>query len=98
MPVYAYTARDSSGKSVRGAQEAANESAAVKILQGQGLIVTQIADSARNAEFGRERRKRRRQRVKSSDLLFFIKQIAALLEAGIPLLRAVELISMQVES
>ena len=98
MPLYTYTARDSAGKSARGTQEAMSESAAVKILQGQGLIVTHIADSTRKVEFGREHQKKRRRRVKSSDLLFFIKQTAALLEAGIPLLRAVELISMQVES
>ncbi len=99
MPLYSYTARDSSGKSVHGTQEATSESAAVKILQGQGLLITQIADSTRRKmELARDHRKKRRQRVKSNDLLFFIKQIAALLEAGISLIRAVELISMQVES
>lgn len=97
MPVYVYTARDKQGKVVTGTQDAPSEYAAVKILQSRDLVLTKIVDfSADTVAKGAKRRKRKR--VKGDDLLFFIRQMATLLDAGIPLLRALEIIGSQVDS
>ncbi len=97
MPVYIYTARDKDGKSVSGTQDAQSESAAVKILQGRDLVITRIIDLS--AETVRKAgARRRRKRIKGDDLLFFVRQAATLLDAGIPLLRSIEIIASQVNS
>ena len=42
MSIFVYSARDGEGQVVRGIQEAVNEAAAVKILQGNHLVITNL--------------------------------------------------------
>lgn len=97
MPLFAYQARQADGKTVTGTQEAGSEADAVRILQGRGLLVTRVSPLAAESHT-RARAKRRHRRVKTEDLLFFIRQEATLLEAGIPLLRSIEIITHQINS
>lgn len=99
MPLFVYTARDKWGKMIQGEQDAPTEAALVRLLQGRELIVTMItlSPAALNATASRSRRRRKRRRVKTEELLFFIQQIALLLEVGVPFIRALELVADQVE-
>ncbi|MCG3176037.1 MAG: Type II secretion system protein F [Candidatus Omnitrophica bacterium] len=97
MPVYGYQARDAQGKVVAGVQEAASESSAVRILQSRDLIVTRLTPLSSDSQ-RKTKAKRKHRKVKSEDLLFFIRQEATLLDAGIPLLRSIEIIANQVNS
>ena len=100
MPLFVYTARDKLGKMIQGEQDAPTEATLVRLLQGRELIVTMItlSPSALNTTASRSSRRRRRNRVKAEDLLFFIQQIALLLEVGVPFIRSLELVADQVES
>jgi len=96
VATYSYTARDSRGGQLTGFQEATNESEAVKILQTRGLTITKIGQPSDAHSTGRK--KRLRKRIKQEDYLVFTRETATLLEAGIPLLRTLEVIAEQVES
>ncbi len=98
MPIYAYTARDKDGKVINGTQEAASEYAAIKILQTRDLILTKINDASSELESQRVSKSRQHKRVRSSDLLFFVRQLAILLDAGIPILRSIDMLFAQVQS
>ena len=49
MPTWVYEARDANGKSVRGAHDAADRSAALEFLRSQGLFLTRLEVSGRAA-------------------------------------------------
>jgi type II secretory pathway component PulF len=101
MPTFQYTARNAQGEQIRGKQEALTQLEAVGVLQGQGLVITQIAAASSaeaSAETAIRQVRKRHRRIKEDDLLFFVTQTASLLEAGIPLLRTLEIIADQIES
>jgi type IV pilus assembly protein PilC len=99
MPIFHYTARDENGKLVQGTQEADDESSAVRQLQAKNLLVTKVVPAAVAAVGGViQKPKKKHRKVKPEDMLFFVRQTATLLEAGIPLFRAIDIISEQVDS
>ncbi len=98
MPVFIYTARDTGGRVVQGNQEANSEVAAISILQSRNLYVTQIVNSNVVIKSKAAIRKKRHNKIKSEDLLFFIAQTANLLVVGIPFVRTLEVIADQIES
>lgn len=100
MPNYVYAARDRSGTLQSGRLDAMDEDAVVGMLHQRGLVVTalscqdlQPAHAVRSAAGRRMHR-----RVTTDDHVLFCQQLASMLEAGIPLLRSLEVLSAQVES
>lgn len=82
MLTYAYQARDSSGKMVSGIQEALNEDNAINTLMTRGLMVLSIQQkSAARATTPRGR-------VSETDLVLFTRQLATMVDAGLPLVSA----------
>lgn len=101
MPSFVYMARDKNGGLQTGSLDGVNEEDVVTVLQSRGLIVTSVMrkGSQVTQTAGQPRRARRlRSRVNSDDKVLFCQQLATLLEAGIPLLRGLEVICAQVES
>jgi general secretion pathway protein F len=89
MPHFAYRAADRSGRAVAGVLEAADARAVIERLQRDAVFPIQVVQQAADA------RGRRvagwapgRSRVKPRDLVAFTQQLATLLEAGVPLDRA----------
>lgn len=97
MPDYFYTARDERGVVSNGSITATSDSTAARILQGRGLTVTRLSTLSSEAPVAASTR-RRHYRIAATDLLFFIRQTAVLLDAGIPLLRALDIMAEQIES
>ncbi|HEY3901499.1 MAG TPA: type II secretion system F family protein [Chthoniobacter sp.] len=78
MLTYAYQARDASGKMVSGLQEALNEDNAVNTLMSRGLMVLSLQQKAgaKMAPKGK---------VTETDLVLFTRQLATMVDAGLPL-------------
>jgi general secretion pathway protein F len=88
LPIFEYEALNSAGKSVRGIIDAESARTARTKLRGQGFFPTQIREEAIAADeratspnvfsflFGR---------IKAKDLALASRQLAVLMEAGIPL-------------
>jgi len=83
MTNYAYQARDNHGNIVSGVQEALNEENAVNSLMGKGLMVLSI--QAKSTSKGS---KKKTIEVKETDKVLFTRQLATMVDAGIPLVGA----------
>ncbi|MEI7959095.1 MAG: type II secretion system F family protein [Verrucomicrobiota bacterium] len=82
MITYAYQARNSEGKTVSGIADAVNEENAISTLMARGLMVLSLEERAvRPAS-------RRGVKVSTSDLVLFTRQLATMVDAGLPLLTA----------
>ena len=82
MFTYAYQARDAAGKTVTGIQEALNEENAVNTLMARGLMVLSIQQKAGGKVVAP------RGKVTETDLVLFTRQLATMVEAGLPLITA----------
>ena len=87
MPKYQYTARDAAGKKKKGKLTATDEDALYELLKGENLFLV----SCRLAE----KEKKNTYRLKPRQLSEFCRQLGTLLSAGVPLVRALNL--MQTE-
>ncbi|MFH0731406.1 MAG: type II secretion system F family protein [Candidatus Omnitrophota bacterium] len=97
MPNFRYTARTKDGSLKRGVFSSNNEDDLVEALQSRGLIVISFAlteKSNRRAKKG----KRFHTKVSQDDLIIFARQLTTLINAGISLLRSLEITSEQVTS
>ncbi len=97
MPIYAYKARDRSGKLSEGRIEAQNEKQAVARLKDQGFFVTSLEEEHLLPPVQRELSLLAgfRNRVKLQDLANFARGVATMLEAGVPLLGALRSVARQ---
>ncbi len=108
---YTYTAVDGSGSSVSGTISAASEEQAAAMLQQRGLVPLRIAAaSASAASTAGARPVKTRPRLNKSinisfgrraagtkELVTFTQDLAALLEAGVPLARSLKIMTELVE-
>lgn len=102
MPNFLYMARDQQGIVQSGHLDAIDEDEVVRMLQHRGLLVTAVArkeqESFRRAPIRGTYARRMHARVRTDDQVLLCQQLSTLVEAGIPLLRALEVASAQVES
>ena len=80
MKAFAYQARDSSGKITSGVQEAINEDNAINALMTRGLMVLSIQQKAGG------KASRRYGVISETDLVLFTRQLATMIDAGLPLM------------
>ena len=94
MPNYAYTVRDNAGQTLQGTSEAENESILRRRLTEQGFTVAEIKQTkakpkAAGGGIGR---------VKLSDLAIFCRQFSTMIDAGVSLVRCLEVLGDQTVS
>ncbi len=82
MLTFAYQARDATGKITSGVQEGLNEENAINTLMARGLMVLSIQKRAAS-KMARATRK-----VSDTDLVVFTRQLATMVDAGLPLIGA----------
>jgi len=105
MPQFQYVAKNIEGKSLQDVEEAMSEQALVEKLQSQGFFVISIqpirTDAPKKEESSAKKAKKdsfTHTGVTMDDILVFARQLATMLEAGITLLRSLDVIITQVES
>ncbi|MGE4358005.1 MAG: type II secretion system F family protein [Candidatus Omnitrophota bacterium] len=100
MPLFVYTARTKDGKVESGSLEARDEDVLLAMLQERGLLVTSIVQASREELISKTvgKKKHYHYKVKFDDLILLARQLATLLDAGVPLLRSLIVVSDQVES
>ncbi|MCH1495538.1 MAG: type II secretion system F family protein, partial [Rubripirellula sp.] len=91
MPVFAYTAREMSGKLVSGTLEAASEREVAGMLADRSLFPVTVKEQANASQsvFGGQKK------VKGQTMAVFYSQLAALLRAGVPMIRSLNVLSEQ---
>lgn len=94
MPKFAYTIVDKAGKKSDGTIEAANITAAKTSLQRRELHVVSIKAAKDGSLMGKLQAKK----VKGKDLVIFTRQLATMINAGVPLVRSLATLQMQTEN
>ena len=109
MPNFIYSALDAKGEQADGNVAAATEAEAIQKLRGQGLYPTQIAEEGKGkgkAKIGAKRTAVKRKsknisfgkgksNVKPKALMVFTRQLATLIDSGLPLLRSLTVLGKQ---
>ena len=109
MPIFQYTAMDASGKEQKGQHEAASEEAVAVFLKEQGMFPTSIKPLAKAAKAKKEKAKGPAAAkglninlgptvMKGKDLTVFTRQLAILLDAGLPLIRSLKTLERQAKN
>ncbi|MFT5404731.1 MAG: type IV pilus assembly protein PilC, partial [Verrucomicrobiales bacterium] len=100
MPNFNYTAIDGQGNETTGVLSADSNSQAIEMLKGNGLYPTQVLEEGVGAK-GKKGKKARRVKVKTGGsiktkiLMIFTRQLATLIDSGLPLLRSLTVLGKQ---
>ena len=90
MPVYSYTFRDASGGVQKGTAEAESEDFLRKRFEEQGFTITEVqmirAKAAKTKSYGK---------VKLMNLSVFCRQFSTMIDAGVSLVRCLDVLSQQ---
>ena len=92
MKKYGYVARDLAGAQIKGFAQAANSNEVLNQLREQGLTPISVKDVSKKGTT-KSRQKAHRKRIKSADLAALCWQLATMLEGGIPITIALDIIS-----
>ncbi len=95
MKKFKYKARDLKGKLISGEVEANNEEAAAKLIKKRGYVVIELIES--RSTFGVLLNKYR-SRVSSSDVTIYTRQLATMINAGLPIVEALSILRTQAKS
>lgn len=98
MPRFVYTVQDSEGNVTTGAMEAEDEDAVVNSLQSKGYFILSIQSEKESSKGLKALTKSKGGKVSGRELVFFGEQIATLVAGGVPLVRALSLLSENTEN
>ena len=94
MSTFQFSAKDHNGRTVIGVIDAANEAEAADTLHNKMLIVLTIKQvKAKSGLFASAKAK-----VKLDDLVVFSRQLSTMIDAGIPLVQALGILSEQADN
>ena len=109
MPIFQYTAMDAAGKEQKGQHDAANEEAVAAFLKEQGMFPTSIKPLEKGVKAKKTKAKGPTAAkglnialgpmvIKNKDLTVFTRQLAILLDAGLPLIRSLKTLEKQAKN
>jgi type IV pilus assembly protein PilC len=97
MGNFSYTAKDREGRSISGLLEAASEAEVAEVLHKKELIVLTVKESQQKGQPSAAASKGGK-RPKLEDLVIFTRQLATMIDSGIPLVPALRILTEQVEN
>ncbi|MEM9399383.1 MAG: type II secretion system F family protein [Verrucomicrobiota bacterium] len=102
MPTFSYTAVDSTGQQLMGTIEANNQTEASAQVKQQGLYPTSLVEAAAGAPqsqsaavVGQKQKTGGAKKVAGKTLMVFTRQLATLIDAGLPLVRSLKTLITQ---
>ncbi len=101
MPTFAYRVKDPDGRDSRGRLEADDQDTLVRLLHQQGkviLSVQPVAPAGMAVRGGDLTLRLLEPRVKSQELVLFATQLSAMVDAGLPLLRSLNVLTQETEN
>lgn len=94
MNSYKYSAKDKNGQTISGTVQAASEAEVADILHKKEMVVF----SVEFAKTSKVNLKKSDQKIKLDDLVIFSRQLATMIDAGIPLVNALGILAEQIEN
>lgn len=95
MPGFKYVAKGQDGKSVNGVLEAKDRASVIELLRKKDLIIVSVSESAAKFKFQLPFGAKK---VKLDDLVVFSRQLATMVDAGIPLVGALDILGEQMDN
>ena len=95
---FAYTARDKSGKVVKGRIEASSESAVVSKLRTMGISPISVKEAGTGLQMDLNFGGGKGKRVKLKDIAVMARQMATMIGAGLSLIRTIAILADQTEN
>ena len=97
MPNFKYVAKDQEGKNLTGILETVDRQGAIAQLRKKDLIIISVSESKpgfklSSLSFGPKKK------VKLEDLVIFSRQLATMVDAGIPLVGALDILGEQMDN
>ena len=92
MPSFKYVAKDAQGKTVGATLQASDRVSLVELLRKRGLVIISVEDVKAKSTKATGGAK-----VKMDDLVIFSRQLATMVDSGIPLVQALDVLSEQIE-
>jgi type IV pilus assembly protein PilC len=94
MNSYKYSAKDKKGQTLTGVIQASSEAEVAEILHKKEMIVFSVEISKVSATTA----KRADKKIKLDDLVVFSRQLATMIDAGIPLVNGLGILAEQIEN
>ena len=91
MNIYRYTGKDKSSHTVIGILESASETEVADILHRKDLIVVSIEQVKKKALKAKDKK------IKLDDLVIFSRQLATMIDSGVPLVQSLGILVEQIE-
>ncbi|OGX07831.1 MAG: hypothetical protein A2Z88_08690 [Omnitrophica WOR_2 bacterium GWA2_47_8] len=103
MPKFSYIVKDANGKTLADTTDAYDKASVVKSLQEKGYFIVSIQEIRMGEPESRASRMKGPKKfthkgIKLDDLIIFARQLTTMVEAGVTLLRSLDVILVQVES
>lgn len=98
MPTYQFTALDAKGEEVKDVVDAANQDEAEQAIRGMGYYPTKVAEKKKRKADAKKNKGGRTfafGRVKGKKLTVFTRQLSTLQDAGLPILRSLQILEGQ---
>ncbi|MBI4431439.1 MAG: type II secretion system F family protein [Candidatus Omnitrophica bacterium] len=99
MGEFIYHVKDHEGKDIRGVQEADDVTRLVGLLRDKGFHIISVEPiREKKSLFAGKGFTRKRRKIKLDDLVVFSRQIATMVDAGVPLLQALTILGEQMDN
>ena len=96
MPIFNYIAKAKDGRTVKGITESLSKDALINELRMKELIIVSVAEEKgvlkKKALYGR------RKKINLDDIVIFSRQLATMVDSGIPLVSSLDILSEQTDN
>jgi type IV pilus assembly protein PilC len=92
MPLFKYLVKSSDGKTMEGTMDAVNEGDVVNELRSRGFLIVEVKRAKAVTK------PPSRKKVALDDLVMFTRQMATMIDAGLPLLQALRVMTEQMDN
>lgn len=101
MPQFEYQVKDADGRNMTGVQEAPDVDSLIASLREKSFIIIRINEAKKKPSVfsvGKQQSGGKRGKIKIDDLVVLARQLATMVEAGVPLVQALGILSEQAEN
>ncbi|HUH66702.1 MAG TPA: type II secretion system F family protein, partial [Syntrophales bacterium] len=98
MPSFTYQAINERGATIRGDIEADSRDNALAMLVDRGYIPSTVREKGAGFAFGQWSKRKLKNPVRAADLILFTKQFNSLFKAGVPIIRAFQVLEAQTQN
>ena len=100
MPEFEYLVKDKEGKNLNGRREASDVNNIVSTLRQEGFLIVRITEVRSKSSFFSKGMftQKRGGKIKIDELVIFSRQLATMVEAGVPLVQSLGILGEQAEN